>query len=161
LAIAVWLNSGSGSLDLRHSSALVARNNRQALLFAVHRPAAGGRMRIIPTMAHGVADYVVGIFVIALPFLFEFTGNTRTVTIALGVVVLLYSLMTDYELGAVRFLRIRFHLLLDAVFGVVMLAMPFLFDVGSASRWPFYVVGIVALVLTATTKIRAEGTAAP
>jgi len=115
-------------------------------------------VRFIPTLAHGIADYVVGVIVVALPFILGVEGPPRQVLIALGVIVVLYSLTTDYELGAVRYLRIRFHLMLDAAFGIVMLLSPFIFELPGTHR-PFYALGILALLLTATTKIRAEGTA--
>lgn len=117
-------------------------------------------MRFIPTLLHGVADYIVGILVIGLPFFLGLHDAPRTILVVLGVIVVLYSLATDYELGAVRFLRIRFHLLLDALFGVAMLASPWLFDFPVNSHWPVYVIGVLALALTMTTQIRAEGTAA-
>ncbi|MGV1873737.1 SPW repeat domain-containing protein [Agrobacterium rosae] len=117
-------------------------------------------MRFLPTMFHGFVDYVVGLGVIGLPFFLGFNEVPRTVLIVLGIAVLLYSLLTDYELGAVRFLRIRFHLLLDGLFGAAMLVSPWLFDFPVDSRWPVYVIGVLALVLTMTTQIRAEGTAA-
>jgi hypothetical protein len=117
-------------------------------------------VRFIPTIAHGVADYFVGLIVISLPFMLGIGGTPRQILIALGVIVVLYSLVTDYELGAFRYLRIRFHLLLDAAFGIVMLFLPMLLDMPDIAHWPFYVLGALALVLTVTTKIRAEGTAA-
>ncbi|MEZ2223514.1 hypothetical protein [Rhizobium sp. RCC_161_2] len=117
-------------------------------------------MRFVPTMLHGIADYVVGFIVIGLPFILELSRTPRMVLIALGIIVILYSLLTDYELGAVRFLRIRFHLLLDAIFGVAMLLSPWLFDFPMDPRWPVYAIGILALILAVTTQIRADGTAA-
>ncbi|OHV78830.1 hypothetical protein [Rhizobium sp. LCM 4573] len=117
-------------------------------------------MRFIPTLAHGIADYVVGLLVIALPFLLGLDGAVQATIVVFGAVVLLYSAITDYELGLVRFLRIRFHLLLDALFGIVMLVLPTTFGIPADVRWPFYVLGVLALMLTITTKVRAEGTAA-
>lgn len=117
-------------------------------------------MRFIPTLAHGVADYLVGLLVISLPFLLHLDGTAQTIVIALGAVVLLYSAITDYELALIRFLRVRFHLLLDAVFGIVMLILPTVLELPTDVRWPFYVLGVLALMLTITTKVRAEGTAA-
>jgi len=111
-------------------------------------------------MLHGIADYIVGLLVIGLPFFLDLSGSPRLVLIVLGLALILYSLLTDYELGAVRFLRIRFHLLLDALFGIAMLISPWLFDFPADSRWPVYLLGVLALVLTMTTQIRAEGTAA-
>jgi hypothetical protein len=71
-------------------------------------------MRFIPTTAHGLADYIVGLMVMGLPFLFGWTGATRVTFASLGILVICYSLLTDYEFGLIRVFRIRFHLLLDA-----------------------------------------------
>jgi hypothetical protein len=117
-------------------------------------------MRFIPTMFHGIADYLVGLIVMSLPFFLDLAGTPRMVLIALGIIVIGYSLMTDYELGAVRFLRIRFHLLLDALFGGALLISPWLLSFPVNTRWPANVIGILALILAVTTQVRAEGTAA-
>jgi hypothetical protein len=117
-------------------------------------------MRLIPTMLHGFVDYVVGFVVIGLPFFLGLNDAPRLVLVVLGLSVILYSLLTDYEFGAVRFLRIRFHLVLDALFGAAMLVSPWLFSFPINNRWPVYLVGVLALILAATTQIRAEGTAA-
>ncbi|MBO0143251.1 hypothetical protein JZX87_18920 [Agrobacterium sp. Ap1] len=116
-------------------------------------------MRLIPTLVHGVIDYIVGLVVIALPFVLGLQGATRMTLVALGIIAILYSLITDYELGAVRYLRVRFHLLLDIVFAVAMLALPSLLEFPPDLRWPNYLIGVAALVLVATTEIRATGTA--
>jgi hypothetical protein len=68
--------------------------------------------------------------------------------------------MTDYELGAYRFLRIRFHLFLDALYAVAILVSPAVFGITPGNRWPLYAIGVISLILIATTRIRAEGTAA-
>jgi hypothetical protein len=116
-------------------------------------------VRFVPTVVHGIADYVVGLVVIALPFVYGWTGTPRWLFIVLGAVVILYSLLTDYELGVVRVLRLRFHLLLDAVFGIVMLALPWLLNFPVEGWWAPYVLGVLALILVFTTKTRALGTA--
>ncbi|WP_276121907.1 SPW repeat domain-containing protein [Pararhizobium qamdonense] len=118
-------------------------------------------MRFIPTLFHGMADYVVGFVVMILPFMLGLQDTPRVTLFLLGAIVILYSLGTDYELGAIRFLRIRFHLVLDALFGVAMLAAPWIVSFPSDARWPVYAIGVLALVLAATTEIRAVGTAAP
>jgi len=116
-------------------------------------------MRFIPTRLHGLIDYVVGLIVIGLPYFLGFGDIHQLVLIVLGVAVLLYSLLTDYEFAVIRFLRIRFHLMLDGLFGMAMLASPWLFDFPPDRRWPLYVIGVFAVVLSMTTQIRAEGTA--
>jgi hypothetical protein len=105
-------------------------------------------MRFIPTIIHG-ADYVVGAIVLGLPFYYRWDAVPRDTFVVLGAFLTAYSLLTDYEAGLVRFLRIRFHLLLDAVFGLAMLFLPTLLDLESAQRTPVYLIGILALVLAA------------
>ena len=115
-------------------------------------------MRFVPTTLHGLADYIVGIIVIGLPFYFGLIGPARMTFAALGGIVILYSALTDYELGLVRFFRIRFHLLLDALFAIAMLAAATILDIRDAAGTTVYAIGVVALLLVFTTKIRAHGT---
>lgn len=117
-------------------------------------------MRFLPTMIHGVLDYLVGLLVLVLPFALGLHGSQKSTLMVIGMVVIVYSAFTDYEMGLVRYLRIRFHLLLDAVFGVAMLLTPWLLAFPLDARWPNYLLGVLALVLVAVTNVRALGTAA-
>ena len=71
---------------------------------------------MIPTRIHGYLDYLVGLVLIASPWLFGFAdgGPEQWIPIILGVAALTYSLMTNYELGAVRVIPMPVHLMLDA-----------------------------------------------
>ena len=111
-------------------------------------------------MIHGILDYLVGLLVIVLPFALGLQRAQQWTLIGLGLQVVLYSAVTDYEMGLMRYLRIRFHLLLDAIFGLAMLLTPWLLDFPADARWPNYVLGVLALVLVAITDVRALGTAA-
>lgn len=61
---------------------------------------------MIPTKLHGAIDYLVALILIAAPFVLGFAdgGPAQYATIGLGAFVIAYSLLTDYELGAVRLL---------------------------------------------------------
>jgi hypothetical protein len=109
-------------------------------------------VRFIPTKVHGIADYVVGLIVMALPFVYGWTGTQRWTLTALGIFVIVYSLCTDYELGLLRFFQMRSHLVLDAVFGGLMLALPWVLGFSKDSIAPMSVIGILGLILTVTTK---------
>jgi hypothetical protein len=117
-------------------------------------------LRFIPTRIHGAVDYIVGLIVIGLPFFLDLQGASWWFFMITGAAAILYSLFTDYELGAIRFLRIRFHLLLDAMFGLIMLMAPLLLHLSQHARWSSYLIGALALLLVTTTKTRAVGTAA-
>jgi hypothetical protein len=93
-----------------------------------------------------------------LPFLFSWTGVSRVTFVTLGILVICYSLLTDYEFGLIRVLRIRFHLLLDALFGLAMLAAPMALRLPDGSRILINVIGVLSIFLSLITKIRAQGT---
>lgn len=117
-------------------------------------------MRIIPTRLHGLVDYLWGVSLIVLPFLLEIPRPAAWFLAGLGVFALIYSMSTDDELGFVRFLRIRFHLVLDGILGLTLLATPWLVGLPEHMRLPTCVLGGLALASSLTTKTRAEGTAA-
>lgn len=97
-------------------------------------------MRFIPTRIHAILDYLGGIVLIALPFLFGFESEAATwIMVILGVGVLLYSAMTDYELGLVRKLPMPGHLAMDGIGGVLLLVSPWLFGFADVDPWWLFV----------------------
>ena len=70
-------------------------------------------MRFIPTKVHGVLDYLVGIALIAAPWLFGFAavgGAAVVIPIVLGVGLIVYSLFTKYEWGPFSVIPMPVHL---------------------------------------------------
>lgn len=83
--------------------------------------------RPISTRMHGMVDYLTGGTLLALPGMLGAKGTTATVLRAAGAGALAYSLLTRYELGLIKILPMRLHLLLDAMSGATLAAAPFLF----------------------------------
>ena len=108
----------------------------------------------LPTRTHGILDYTVGALMIALPFLLGFGGGPQTwVFVALGVAALVYSALTDYELGVVKRLQMPLHLWLDALSGVLLAVSPWLLGFDTQVWIPHVAVGafeIAAAVVTDT-----------
>ncbi len=111
-------------------------------------------MKVISTRAHGVLDYVVGGLLIASPWLFDFArGGVETwLPVILGAGAILYSLVTDYELGAVRKLSMRSHLWLDALSGVLLAASPWLFGFAEYVYLPHLIIGLAEIGVAMMTK---------
>ena len=80
----------------------------------------------LSTRVHGVLDYLVGALLAASPWLLGFArGGAETwVPVAVGVSVVAYSLLTDYELGVVRRLQMPVHLWLDGIGGIALAGSP-------------------------------------
>src|SRR6266571_2193347 len=89
-------------------------------------------IRFVPTSVHGIFDYIGGIALIACPFIFGFYsmgGIAVILPIILGIGLILYSLLTNYERGipALKFIPMPVHLILDFVASALLAASPFLF----------------------------------
>lgn len=113
-------------------------------------------MRFIPTKFHAPLDYIVGAALIASPWIFQFSEHTAAtvVPIVLGIGLIAYSLVTDYELGVWKVAPMAVHNLIDVVAGAFLALSPFLFGFAddSANVWlPHVVVGLAAIFLGLTT----------
>jgi hypothetical protein len=86
-------------------------------------------MRIIPTRLHGVIDYLAGILFIILPKILDWNQTANYLLSIMGVSVIVYSLITRYELGAIKWMPMRVHLILDILSGLLLIAAPFIFPV--------------------------------
>jgi hypothetical protein len=111
-------------------------------------------MRFLSTRVHGMMDYLVGVLLIAAPWLFNFDrGGAETwVPVVLGVGVILYSLFTDYELGAVRRLSMPTHLTLDLVGGILLAVSPWLFGFSEYVWEPHLIVGLLEIGTSLMTR---------
>ena len=119
-------------------------------------------IRFVPTTVHGVLDYVGAVGLIACPFIFGFFrmgGIAVALPIVLGAGLILYSLLTNYELGipALRFIPMSVHLTVDFVAAAFLAVAPFLFGYSShgLNVWLPQVVaglGVIVLVLVSQTQ---------
>jgi hypothetical protein len=114
-------------------------------------------MRFIPTKFHAPLDYIVGVFLIAVPWIFQFSDNTAAtvVSVVLGIGLIAYSLITDYELGVWKIAPMAVHNLIDVVAGALLAASPWIFgfaDEGANAWVPLVVIGLAAVFLGLTTK---------
>jgi hypothetical protein len=112
-------------------------------------------MRFVPTRAHGVLDYTVGVLLILAPFLFGFqgTGLAAWLFVVLGAGAIVYSLFTDYEWGLIRAIPMHAHLLLDAGSGVLLAASPWLFGFADRVWLPHLVFGLFEIAASLATRM--------
>ena len=114
-------------------------------------------MRFIPTKFHAPLDYIVGAALIASPWIFSFSDTTAptVVSIVLGIGLIAYSLITNYELGVWKLAPMAVHNLIDVAAGALLALSPWLFGFAdeTANVWvPHLVVGLAAVFLGLTTK---------
>jgi hypothetical protein len=110
-------------------------------------------MKIIDRKTHGYLDYLVGVLLVISPWLFGFYegGSESWVVILLGAGTLLYSLITDYELGLIGIIPMKSHLRIDLISGIFLAASPWLFGFSEDIFWPHVVFGIVEILVVILT----------
>jgi hypothetical protein len=110
-------------------------------------------MRFIPTRFHGILDYVVGLLMIASPWIFDFArGGAETwVLVVIGALVLLQTIMTDFEVGIVKIIPMQTHLLMDFGIGVILALSPWLFGFADYIYTPHLIFGVFSILASLTT----------
>lgn len=104
-------------------------------------------MRVISTKVHATLDYIVGLLLIAAPWIFNFDtgGPAQTIPVVLGIVALIMSVFTAYEGGLVKKIPMPVHLSIDLVCGIFLAASPWLFGFAEIVFWPHLLVGILEI----------------
>lgn len=116
-------------------------------------------MQKISTKTHGMLDYLTGATLLALPKalgLDEVPASARVLRMA-GAGAAAYSLVTDYELGALKVLPMPAHLALDAASGALLASSPWLFGFAENGRrhWlPHVLVGATEVLAALTSRTR-------
>ena len=115
-------------------------------------------MKIIPTFVHGLTDYLGGVLLLILPNLFGFAdlgGAAVWVPRIIGAATLLQAIMTNYELGALKTLPMRMHLMNDYVAGIVLAASPWIFgfaDTRTNAWMPHLILGAMIFLTSVMTE---------
>lgn len=92
-------------------------------------------------------DYLVGILLIISPWLFQFAngGAAMWIPIILGISTILYSLMTNYEYGAVSVISMPTHLWIDGIAGLFLSVSPWLFGFVEVAALPHLIIGLLEM----------------
>jgi hypothetical protein len=111
-------------------------------------------MRFISTRTHGVLDYLMGLLLLAAPYVLGFADGSAAqyVPQALGTVLLGAALLTDFELGLIRVIPMSVHLMLDLASGALLAASPWLFGFADRLYWPHLILGLVEVGAALTTR---------
>ena len=112
-------------------------------------------LRFVPTGLHAYFDYIGGIGLTTAPFVFGFSqigGAAVIIPMVLGIGLILYSLLTNYELGipGLKVLPMSLHLIFDLVASAFLALSPFLFGFihQAPNAWlPHIVAGVAVIVL--------------
>ena len=107
---------------------------------------------MISTKIHGYIDYFMGLFLVLCPLFITVEDNAASaVLVILGGGVILYSLITDYELGLLKILGMKTHLMIDLLGGIFLAASPWLFGFADENYWLFIALGVAEIGVSLLT----------
>ena len=113
-------------------------------------------MKIIPTKTHGIVDYLYGIALILLPWIWDdsATGLDSLIPVLLGISVISMSLMTDYETSLLRIIPMKTHLVIDMFSGIFLASSPWIFNFKDSIYLPHVIFGLTAIITALLTKTK-------
>ena len=116
-------------------------------------------LRFINGRIHGLLDYAVAVTLLIVPFGLNFQASSpiaHWISVAAGIALFLYSILTDYSLSFGKVIPLGFHLTLDFLAGVAFVIAPFLFSFDGIARWFYLVTGIAVIAVVLLTEIPAH-----
>ena len=104
-------------------------------------------MDFISRKFHAVLDYFSVIVLLSAPWLLNFSDSLPATAMAVfaGLLVLIMSMMTNYEGGLIRSIPMAIHLKMDVILGVVLAASPWLFKFKEVVYLPHLIMGLLAI----------------
>lgn len=111
-------------------------------------------MRFISTKTHGVLDYLVGVLLILAPWILNFDDGSaaQVVPVVIGFLIILMSLVTNYEMGVIKSVPMSLHLSIDVIVGIFLAISPWLFNFDERVFLPHLLVGLFSIFVGLTTK---------
>ncbi len=121
-------------------------------------------MRFVTSNIHGIFDYLFAALLIAMPWLLgvaQIGGPETLVPITVGVGVILYSLITDYEWGIFPWIPLRVHLIFDILAGGTLIVSVIFFGFYQYVLWfPYVAIGLLGIAAALLTQ-RTPGSSRP
>ena len=111
--------------------------------------------RIITPRVHGLLDYMSAIVLILAPSVLEFnevSPYAYWLSVIAGVILILYSLMTDYDFSIGMLIPLKTHLVIDFSAGVLFILWPFIFDFTGLVLAYYLVMGFGILLVVGLTQ---------
>ncbi|MEM9618775.1 MAG: hypothetical protein AAF936_12515 [Pseudomonadota bacterium] len=111
-------------------------------------------MKILSSKIHGFIDYAAAAALIVAPFFVLPAGAPVIATllsVAAGVALIIYSLITDYSVSARKAIPFKLHLLIDFIAGVSFIIAPFVLGFEGVTKFYFLIMGGAVIMVVLLT----------
>ncbi len=112
-------------------------------------------MKFLTPTLHGLGDYAAAAVLIVAPFLLgikEPSMLAQWASIASGIGLIIYSLLTDYTFSIAKVIPFKVHLVLDSLAGLVLIALAFVLVLDIVARTYLIMMGAGVLVVVGVTQ---------
>lgn len=112
-------------------------------------------MKFLNSTLHGLGDYAAAAVLIVAPFVIglkEQSAVAHWASIASGVGLILYSLITDYAFSVAKIISFKVHLVLDALAGVALIALALVLGLEGLANTYMMLMGAGVLVVVAVSQ---------
>ena len=112
-------------------------------------------LRVLTPKLHGVVDYAAALGLLAFPFILGLGASSPLavwLSVASGVAVIGYSLLTSYAYSAAKVLSFRTHLIIDFVAAVGFAVAPFAFGFRGIDAAYYWVMAGAVFVVVALSR---------
>jgi len=116
-------------------------------------------IRFLTPSIHGILDYVAAFVLLLAPTLLKLNETSPFaywLSVVAGAVLVLYSLLTDYEFSIGKVIPFRVHLGLDFSAGIVFVVWPFIFGFTGIAMAYYIVMGLGIMLVVAVTESESE-----
>lgn len=112
-------------------------------------------MKFVTKQIHAYLDYPVAFALIGLPFLLglgESNPLALQLSVATGIAAFILTVLTDHQLGVIRVVPYKIHLLVDFIVGLTFVAAPFIFGFEGLDAYFYWANGLAVLFVVSMHK---------
>ena len=112
-------------------------------------------MKFLSKKLHGLGDYAAAAVLIIAPFVIglkEQSVVAHFASIAGGVGLIAYSLLTDYTFSVANVIPFKVHLLFDSLAGLVLIALAFVLQLEGIAQAYMIIMGAGVLLVVAVSQ---------
>ena len=112
-------------------------------------------MKFVTKQIHAFLDYPVAIALIGLPFLLglgESSPLAFQLSLVTGIAAFILTILTDHQLGVIKVLSYKFHLIVDALVGVTFVIAPFVLGFEGIDAYYYWINGGAVLFVVSMHK---------
>ncbi|NAS29786.1 hypothetical protein GTQ40_02275 [Flavobacteriaceae bacterium R38] len=112
-------------------------------------------MKFVTKKIHAFLDYPVAIALMVLPFLLGLGSSNPLalqLSVATGVAAFILTLLTDHQLGVIRVIPYKFHLIVDFLVAIVFILAPFILSFEGLDAYYYWINGGAVLLVVSMHK---------